>query len=139
MVGAGGREARVAGIGRDVRRARGHRRDKGLGRHRIQHVLLISGVGRVGGVRDRIVPLRGDEDDVVVLEASIDLHLLVREGAGGGDPVGPGQSGAARRERRNDRQDADVQHHHGHEELEHAEAALVVRAQMHDSAIGIPL
>jgi len=28
---------------------------------------------------------------------------------------------------------------HCHEELEHAEAALVARAQMHVSAIGIPL
>ena len=139
MVGARSRIARIARIGRDVRRARGHGRDKSLGRHRVQHVLLIRRVGRVRRIRDGGVPFRGDEDDVVVLQASVDLHLLVRNSPGGGDPVRPGQRCAARRERGDDGEDADVQHDHRHEELEHAEAALIARAQVHASAIGIPL
>src|SRR4051812_33595225 len=139
VVRARRRIARVAGVRGDIRRAVRDRADERLRGRRAQHVLLVDGVVRVGRVGDRAVPLGGREDDVVVLDPAVDLHLLVGQGAGGGDPVGPGKRGVAGRERGDDGEDADIQHHHCHQELEHAEAALVSRPQVHTTAIGTPL
>ena len=139
MVRAGRRVARIARSRRDISGAVRDRGDESLGRDRVLHVRDVDRVGRVGRIRDRRIPFAGDEDDVVVDQAAIRLDLLVREGGARGDSAGARKGGVARGERGHDREDADIEHHHGHQKLEQAEAALVTRVRVHATAIGIPL
>jgi len=91
-------------------------------------------VERVLAPRGRHQPLV--EPDRAVLEAPVELHLLVRDRRGRRHISGPADRHRGGVEDPHQREDADVEDHHRDQQLEHAEAALVPQA-CHEPGIGI--